>query len=99
MGTVSSSLRREAKSIFSDLGYDVSSDGTGFRATRKWRVVEVTPMPEPCEPPTAGELRCFVTWAESVSAVERRLQRADPDYEWAIIGVADEGDYDVAHTF
>lgn len=96
MGTVSNPLGQEAQSIFSDLGYDVTSDGGEFRARRKWRVVEVTPMPEPCEPPTAGEYRCFVTWAESVSAVERHLQGADPDYEWAIIGVADGGNYDVA---
>jgi len=99
MGTVTSPLGREAQSIFSDLGYDVTSDGGAFRATRKWRAVEITPMPEPCEPPTAGELRCFVTWADSVGAVERRLQRADPDYEWAVIGVDGEGDYDVAHAF
>jgi len=96
MGTVSSPLRQQAQSIFRDLGYSVSRDGTDLRATRKWRVVRVTPMPEPREPPTAGELRCFVTWAESVSAVERRLLRADPDYEWALIGVGSEGDYEVA---
>jgi hypothetical protein len=95
MGTVNSPLGRKAQSIFSDLGYDITSNGSGFRATRKWRAVEVTPMPEPREPPTAGELRCFVTWTDSVSAVERRLQQADPDYEWAIVGVADDGDYDV----
>jgi hypothetical protein len=97
MGTVSSSLEQEAKSIFSDLGYTVSGEGSEFRATRKWRVVEVTPMPEPCEPPTAGEMRCFVTWADTVSTIEQRLQGADPDYEWAILGVTGEGDYQVSH--
>lgn len=98
MGTVNSPLGREAQSIFSDLGYDITSNGEEFRATRKWRAVEVTPMPEPREPPTAGEMRCFVTWGDSVSAVEARLERADPDYEWAVIGVDEDGDYDVAHV-
>jgi hypothetical protein len=96
MGTVSSPLRQQAQSIFRDLGYSVSGAGTDLRATRKWRVVHVTPMPEPREPPTAGDLRCFVTWAESVPAIESHLLRADPDYEWALVGVDADGDYEVA---
>jgi len=96
MGTVTTSLGQRARSIFRDLGYSVSASGGELRAERKWRSVQVTPMPEPAEPPTAGSMRCFVTWSEHVSAVERRLRRIDPDYEWAIIGVRDCGDYDVA---
>lgn len=97
MGTVTSSLGQQAQSIFRELGYSVSRDGGEFRATRKWRVVQVTPMPEPRDPPTAGTLRCFVTWAEHAPAVEREVTRTDPDYEWAIIGVEGEGEYEVAH--
>lgn len=96
MRTVSTPLRRRARSIFRDLGYSVSGDGTDLRAARKWRVVCVTPMPEPREPPTAGDMRCFVTWAESVPPVESHLLRADPDYEWALVGVDADGDYEVA---
>jgi hypothetical protein len=96
MGTVTTSLRREAQSIFTDLGYDVSGSGGEIRAQRKWRVVEVTPMAEPEEPPSSGELRCFVTWEERADDLERRLRRDDPDYEWAVIGVREGGDYTVA---
>jgi len=96
MGTVTTSLRREAQSIFTDLGYDVSGSGGEIRARRKWRVVEVTPMPEPEDLPSSGELRCFVTWQERAGDLERRLEQADPDYEWAVIGVREGGEYTVA---
>jgi len=95
MGTVSVALRQEAESIFTDLGYAVSADGGDLRAERKWRVVRVTPMAEPEQPPGEGPLRCFVTWADAVDDLERRLARAEPDYEWAIIGVR-EDDYVVS---
>ena len=96
MGTVTTSLSQQAQSIFDDLGYDVSTDGAEFRATRKWRVVQVTPMAEPRDPPTSGDLRCFVTYAEQVDDLERHLCRSDVEYEWAIIGVRDGNDYVVA---
>lgn len=96
MGTVTTSLSKEAKSIFDELGYTVSWNGGEIRAERKWRVVQVTPMSEPEDPPTSGDLRCFVTWADRIDDLERRLKRVDPDYEWAIIGVSDGGDYTVA---
>lgn len=96
MGTVTTSLSQQAQSIFDDLGYDVSTDGGELRATRKWRVVQITPMPEPRDPPSSGELRCFVTWEERVGDLERRLIGSDVDYEWAIIGVRDGNDYVVA---
>jgi len=97
MGVASTSLEREAESIFSDLGYTVTSDGGTLHARRKWRVVEVTPMAEPSEPPESGTFRCFVTYEEQVSRLERRLTSVDPDYEWAIIGVNDD-DYVVSHN-
>ena len=96
MGIVSTSLEREAESIFSDLGYTVTTDDGALRAHRKWRVVELTPMAKPDDPPESGSLRCFITWEESVSGLERRLTSADLDYEWAIIGVSDD-DYVVSH--
>ncbi|MFC7134464.1 MULTISPECIES: DUF7116 family protein [Salinibaculum] len=97
MGTVTTSLSQQAQSIFDDLGYSVAEEGGELRATRKWRVVQVTPMPEPRDPPTTGEMRCFVTWSERVSDLERRILRSDVDYEWAIIGVRDTNDYEVTH--
>lgn len=97
MGTVTTSLRDRAQSIFADLGYSVSPKGREFRAERKWRVVQVTPMAEPGDPPSSGDMRCFVTWADCVDSLEARLTRADPDYEWAIIGIdAECEDYVVA---
>jgi len=96
MGAASPSLEREAESIFSDLGYTVTAEQGTIRARRKWRVVEVTPMAEPEEPPTSGDLRCFVTWEERVGTLEQRLTGADLDYEWAIIGVRTGGDYVVS---
>lgn len=98
MGTVTTSLQDRAKTIFSELGYDVSTNGGELLAERKWRMVQVTPMAEPENPPSSGRLRCFVTWAEHVRAVERAVRQADPEYEWALIGVSDGGDYSVARS-
>lgn len=95
MVAVSTTLKKEAESIFTDLGYEVATDGTELRAKRKWRVVDVTPLDEPEDPPTSGGLRCFVTWSDRIEALEERLTAADLDYEWAIIGV-DEEDYVVS---
>lgn len=97
MSAASTSLQKKAKSIFTDLGYDVTPEGREIQAQRKWRVVTVTPMAEPRDPPQSGELRCFVTHAETVSRVKQRLERADPCYEWAIIGVEEDG-YSVSRS-
>jgi hypothetical protein len=97
MGTVTTSLSKQAQSIFDDLGYDVSTDGGELRATRKWRVVQITPMPEPRDPPSSGDLRCFVTYAERVGDLQRHLCGSDVDYDWAIIGVSDDNEYVVTH--
>lgn len=95
MGTVTTSLRQRARTIFDELGYDVSNDGGEMRAERKWRVVQVTPMDEPDQPPRTGDLRCFVTWNDRLDALEDELRRVDPDYEWAIIGVDESDEYEV----
>lgn len=97
MGTVSTPPVDEARSIFSDLGYSVVGDGTEFSAERKWRSVTVHAVTEPDETPNSGGLRCFVTWHDDANAVRRHLQRLDPEYEWAVIGVEDD-DYEVLHA-
>jgi hypothetical protein len=94
MGTVSTQLDEQARSIFAELGYTVSGDGAEFTAERGWKSVRVTTMREPSDPPESGGLRCFVTHRTDARAVRRRLVRADPDYDWAIISVADD-DYEV----
>lgn len=95
MATVSTPPVDQARTIFSDLGYTVSGDGDEFRAERKWRVVHVSVLADSAETPNDGDLRCFVTWKESAAELRRNLRRADPEYEWAVIGVNDGGDYEV----
>lgn len=95
MGTVTTRLATEARTIFSDLGYTVSDDGHEIRAERKWRTVHVTPMPDPTDLPQGGELRCFVTWAEQTRELRRELTSQTLPYEWAIIGVSRDGGYEV----
>jgi len=96
MSTVTTALRKEAESIFTDLGYTVTPQGGEMRAERKWRVVQVTPMAEPEDPPSSGEMRCFVTHAETVPTLERKLNDESLEYEWAIIGVEDDEEYVVS---
>ena len=95
----------EARAIFSRLGYAVSGDGAELQAQRKWRTVHVTAVAgEDAE--TTGraladggretsELRCFVTWDEYTGELRDQLRRRGPSYEWAIIGVEDEEQYEV----
>jgi hypothetical protein len=90
MGAVTTPLIDRAESIFTDLGYAVSTDGGELRAERKWRTVRVTPVSDPSTIPETGGYRCFVTPTDRVDAVEGELRARDPDYEWAIIGVAED---------
>lgn len=101
MGTVTTHLTSQARSIFDNLGYTVSDDGEEIRAERKWRVVQVTPMPDPKEAPTSGEYRCFVTHAGQCNDLRRKLDDQNVCYEWAIISIEDDGSYEVcdATTF
>lgn len=92
MGAGNTELADAAASIFTDLGYTVDDEGADLLARRKWRVVHVTPMGDPELPSSDGQYQCFVTWADRVPALERRLETAEPEYEWAIIGI-DEDDY------
>ncbi|MFB6189102.1 MAG: hypothetical protein ABEI57_04390 [Halapricum sp.] len=95
MGTVTTHLASQARSIFDDLGYTVSDDGEEIRAERKWRVVQVTPMSEPKDAPTTGKYRCFVTRSGNCNDLRSRLDRQNVGYEWAIISVDEDGDYEV----
>jgi len=72
----------------------VSQHDTELLAERKWRVVHVT-FSYPEEVPAEGEFRCFVTRSEEATSTSRRVAMADPDYEWAVIGVDDDGEYEV----
>jgi len=90
----------EARSVFERLGYAVSGDGAEFVAERKWRSVRVrTLCAEDAARPGSldGEygLECLVTWAECVDELDERLNEQSPEGEWAIIGVDDDGDYEV----
>jgi hypothetical protein len=98
MGPVSTNLDEQARSIFSDLGYTISGDGAEFRAEREWKSVHVTVTEEPDEAPDSGGLRCFVTYEEQAPRLRRRLTRADPEYEWAIISVEDDDEYEVVRA-
>jgi len=94
MGAVTTSLAEHASSIFADLGYSVSRTESELRAERKWRVVRVT-CSEPSTIPTDGQHRCFVTQIEDAATTYRRVSMANPEYDWAVIGVDEDGDYDV----
>ncbi len=100
MGPVSIPPVEQARSIFSDLGYTLSGEGSEFRAEREWKVVHVTATADEDEGeiPDSGSLRCFVTYRETAESLVRRLSDLKLDYEWAVISVADGTDYDVVHA-
>jgi hypothetical protein len=95
MATVTTPLTEQAESIFTELGYTVSNEGTTLRAERKWRVVHVTPVTDPDGADERGEFHCFVTWKERAEAVRDHLSSLDLSCEWAVIGVDEGGDYEV----
>lgn len=95
MGAVSTSLDEEARSIFTDLGYDVTEEGEELRAERKWRTVHVTTA-DPDEAAAHGGLRCFVARDDRADDVRDRLRSLEPDYDWAVIRVDGDG-YSVLH--
>ncbi|MFB6155029.1 MAG: hypothetical protein ABEJ22_03975 [Haloferacaceae archaeon] len=95
----------EAKTVFSRLGYDVSGNGTELRAERKWRTVRVVALDGsfPDEPnvladggvEAEGGLRCFVTWSDYATDLLSTLERQNLSFDWALVGVDEDGDYDV----
>jgi len=98
MARVNTAPVEQARSIFAELGYTVSGDGYEFRAEREWKEVRVTAVSSTTDTPTSGTLRCFVTWEDDEPRLREQLRRADPEYEWAIISVADDGEYEVARA-
>lgn len=95
MSAVTTPLDEQAQSIFDDLGYTVSRTGTELRAEHDWRVVTVSALDSQDPIPDSGEMRCFVTHAGEATRLTRRLDRRDVSYDWAVIGVTDDGDYEV----
>jgi len=95
MGAVSTSLDERARTIFDDIGYTVSRTDDGLRAAHKWREVGVTVLDDQGSIPESGEMRCFVTRAPEAPDLGNRLSRMDVAYDWAVIGVREDGSYDV----
>ena len=95
MAAVSTSLDEQARSIFDDIGYTVSRTDDGLRAAHKWREVGVTVLTDELTVPETGEMHCFVTRASNAERIGDRLERRDVPYDWAVIGVHEDGDYDV----
>ena len=107
MPPVSMPPLEDARAIFRRLGYSVSGDGPEFVAERKWRTVRVTAvsdgddlhsrraLADGGEPTPEYRFRCFVAPKSATGDVRTRLERVDPTYEWAVIGVDDAGEYDV----
>jgi hypothetical protein len=98
MAAVSTSLDERARSIFDDIGYTVSRTEDGLRAAHKWREVGVTVLEDDITLPESGEMHCFVTSAAQAPDVGDRLSRMDVTYDWAVIGVREDGDYDVVRA-
>lgn len=96
MGAVSTSLEETARTVFRDLGYELTADGDELRAERKWRTVYVT-TDDPEDANTHGRLRCFVSRANRAPEVRDRLLALEPDYDWAVVSVDEEGTYRVMH--
>lgn len=96
MGAVSTSLVEEARSVFRNLGYELTTDGDELRAERKWRTVYVTTA-DPEEANTHGRLRCFVSRATRAPEIRDRLLALEPEYDWAVISIDEEGEYQVLH--
>lgn len=95
MGVIGTPLLDEARTIFSDLGYEVEKEGEELRAERKWRTVYVTTA-DPAEAPEHGRLRCFVAEECRANDIRDRLVSLAPDYDWAVVAV-DDSDYRILH--
>ena len=95
MGVVGTPLLDEARTIFSDLGYEVEKEGEELRAERKWRTVFVTTA-DPGDAPEHGRLRCFVAEEQRAAHVRDQLVSLAPDYDWAVVAV-DADDYRILH--
>ncbi|MFQ3475417.1 hypothetical protein HKK80_04035 [Halonotius sp. F2-221B] len=107
MATVTIPPAEEARDVFKRLGYAIEERGSEFVAERKWRRVQVTPLcaddaKAPDEIVAYGDgggprLRCFVTWMDATEELQSYLQSAKPPYDWAIIGIESDGEFQVVH--
>lgn len=94
----------EARDVFRELGYTLSDESPEFVAERKWKRVLVTPIgaddatdPEPylADGGDTPRLRCFVTWKTAADDLRKHLLELKPPFDWAVIGVTNDGDFDV----
>ncbi len=87
----------EAAALFRRLGYTVTDEGREFVARRKWRTVAVRvlgaeePVTDGGRSDDAPDLRCYVTSRGAAAALDSRLAAFDPDPEWAVVGLDDDG--------
>ncbi|GAA0301456.1 DUF7116 family protein [Halarchaeum salinum] len=89
----------EAREIFTDLGYEVTGDAeNSFRAAREWKEIDVLAVTDDVRTDEGDRMRCFVTWNDHVDRLERVLAAEEHGAEWAVIGVAEDGDYEVARA-
>ncbi|ERH06190.1 MAG: hypothetical protein J07HN4v3_01800 [Halonotius sp. J07HN4] len=107
MATVTIPPAEEAREVFTQLGYAIEERGSEFVAERKWRRVQVTPLDadDATDPDDIVEygtdggprLRCFVTWMDATDPLQSYLQSVKPPYDWAIIGIEADGEFQVVH--
>lgn len=99
MGPVNTPPIEQARSIFDQLGYEITTNGANddFHAERDWKVVHVTALSEltDVDDEESYMLRCFVTYPQIVSSLHRKLSDANPSFEWAIISIDDTNNYQV----
>jgi hypothetical protein len=98
MATATTPPTEEARSVFADLGYDVSGEGAEFSAVRDWKEVRVTATVDEAVEADPESLCCFVTWDERAPRLRSYLDEEDPACEWAVIGVDDAGEYEVTRA-
>jgi len=98
MGSVTTPPDEQARSIFADLGYSVDGSGSEFSAVRDWKEIRVHAVTGDPETPSGASYRCFVTWAEDADALSDALRCEDPEFEWAVMGVSEDGEYEVARA-
>ena len=95
MGAASTTLVDEARTVFRDLGYEITEEDDELRAERKWRTVYVTTA-DPESANTHGRLRCVVARTDRAEDVQNRLLELEPDYDWAVVSIGEDG-YRVLH--
>ena len=98
MGASHTLPAEQARSIFDGLGYEIVGNGDEFSATRDWEEIRVSVVTDGTISTDGGRYRCFVTWSELADDLHDRLRRKNPGFEWAVIGVGEDGEYEVARA-